>query len=135
MASMIQFNEDGSLKIPEHMLKDKQKEKESIILRRVQINRNNPAIAHLRIEIPEGTNISNEILKYYKEIEGKKFPSVNHNIKRVDNQTIIIEVKEGSWKMYSLLDYLIDYFKHKLEKNESVVVRGSWDKFDSDFHF
>ncbi len=134
-ADKIQFNEDGSIKMPEYMLKAKQKEKKSIILRRVQINRNNPAIAHLRIELPEEINNSQEILEYYDEIKDRKFPSVSHNIQKIDNKTIVIEVNEGSKCMYSLLDYLIDCFKYKLERTKPVVVKGCWDKFDSNLHF
>jgi len=131
----IQFNEDGSLKIPERILKDKQKEKESIILRRVQININNPAIAHLRIEFPEDINNSKEILEYYDEVRDRRFPSVNHDIKKVDNRTFIIEVNNGTEYEYSLLDYLMECFKDKLGRDKSVIVRGCWDKFDSDLYF
>ncbi|MBS3155406.1 hypothetical protein J4404_02820 [Candidatus Woesearchaeota archaeon] len=129
--SKIHFNEDGSIKIPEHMLKNKQKEKESIVLRRVQINTNNPAIAHLRIEFPEDITNSKEILDYYEEIKDRRFPSVDHSIKKLDKRTFVIEVKNGTKYMYSLLDYLLACFESKLKRNKSVIVRGNWDKFDS----
>src|SRR3989338_3012252 len=80
----VQFNEDGSLKIPEHLLKSKQKEKESVVLRRVQVNRNNPAIAHLRIEFPEDINNPKEVVTYYNKIKDKRFQSVEHTIRQVD---------------------------------------------------
>jgi|TARA_Y100000310_G_C20673179_1_gene811413 DNA helicase-4 len=127
----IQFNEDGSIKLPEHILKSKQMEKESIVLRRVQINRNNPAIAHLRIEFPDDVSNQKEILDYYEEIRDKRFPSVDHAIKKVDKRTFIIEVKNGTKYMYSLLDYLLECFEFKFKQNKSVIVRGNWDKFDS----
>ena len=106
-------------------------EKESIVLRRVQINRNNPAIAHLRIEFPDDVSNQKEILDYYEEIRDKRFPSVDHAIKKVDKRTFIIEVKNGTKYMYSLLDYLLECFEFKFKQNKSVIVRGNWDKFDS----
>lgn len=124
-----QFNDDGSIKLPPHILKNKQREKESIVLRRVQINTNNPAIAHLRIEFPDDLNNSKDVLDYYEEIRDKRFLSVDHTIKKIDQRTFIIEVKNGTRYMYSLLDYLLECFKSKLEKEKSVVVRGNWDKF------
>ena len=128
----MQFNEDGSIKVPGHILKSKQKEKESIVLRRVQINRNNPAIAHLRIEFPEDIINPKDITEYYDEIRDRRFSSVDHNIKQTDKRTFIVEVKNGTKYMYSLLDYLLECFKSKLGKEKSVVARGNWDKFDSD---
>ncbi len=127
----MRFNEDGSIKIPELILKSKQEEKESIVLRRVQINRNNPAIAHLRIEFPEDIKNPKEITSYYDEIRDKRYLSVEHNIKQIDKRTFIVEVRNGSKYMYSLLDYLLECFESKLGKDKSVVVRGSWDKFSS----
>ena len=128
----VQFNEDGSLKIPEHLLKSKQKEKESIVIRRVQVNRNNPAIAHLRIEFPEDIDNPKEIVAYYNEIKDKRFSSVDHNLRQSDKRTFIIEVKNGTKYMYSLLDYLLQCFESKLGRDKSVIVKGNWDKFDSD---
>jgi hypothetical protein len=107
-------------------------EKESVVLRRVQINRNNPAIANLRIEFPESISNPQEILDYYNEIKDKRFPSVDHSIKKADNKTFIIEVKNGTKYMYSLLDYILECFESKLKRNNRVVIRGNWDKFDSD---
>ena len=128
----MEFNEDRNIIYPEHVLKNKQKEKESIILRRVQINRNNPAIAHLKIEFPEEIKNPQDIMDYYDEIGDRQFPSVEHNIKQTNKRTFVIEVNKGTKYMYSLLDHLIECFESKLGKEKSVIVKGSWDKFDSD---
>ena len=47
-------------------------------------------------------------------------------------KTFIIEVNQGTTFMYSLLDHLLECFKSKLEIENNVVVKGTWDKFDSD---
>ena len=128
----VEFNEDGSLKLPQNILAMKENEKNSIILRRVQINTNNPAIANLRIEFPEEIKNPNKITSYYNEIKDRKYPSVDHIIKQTDKKTFIIEVNQGTTFMYSLLDHLLECFKSKLEIENNVVVKGTWDKFDSD---
>ena len=125
------FNEDGSIKLPPPLIKSKE-EKESIILRRVQINTNNPAIAQLKIEFPEDINNPEKIIDLYDNMKNRRFPSVDHTIKQTDNRTFIIEVRNGSKYMYSLLDYLLECFRYELKKEINVVVRGYWDKFESD---
>ena len=127
----IQFNEDGSLKISSSLLRIKQEEKESIVLRRVQINTNNPAIAQLVIEFPEDMNNPKKIINYYNGIKNNKFSSVDHNIKQTDKRTFIIEVKNGSKYMYSLLNHLLECFRDELRKENKVIERGTWDKYDS----
>ncbi len=127
----IQFNEDGSIKLPEYILKSQQKEKESIVLRRIQISTNNPAIANLRIEFPEDVENPKGIIEYYKDIKNRRFQSVNHTIKQIDRRTFVIEVESGTKYMYSLLDYLIECFEEEFKKQNAVVVRGIWDKWDS----
>jgi len=131
----VEFNEDGSIKLPQNILAMKEKEKNSIILRRVQISTNNPAIANLRIEFPEDVKNPNEIISYYNEIKDRKYPSVDHIIKQTDKKTFIIEVNQGTTFMYSSLDYLLKCFKSKLELEKNVVVKGTWDKFDSEPKF
>jgi hypothetical protein len=127
----IKYNEDGSIIWPKNLLKNKLKEKESIVLRRFQVNTNNPAIAQLRIEFPKEIENPQEILDYYNEIKKGQFPSVDHHIFMYDKKTIIIEVKNGSMCMYSCLDYLLNRFKKRLELKNDVLIRGNWDKFDS----
>ncbi len=127
----FQFNEDGSVKLPEHLIRLKQNEKESIVLRRVQINTNNPAIANLRIEFPENVENPKRIIEYYKDIKNRRFQSVNHTIKQIDGRTFVIEVESGTKYMYSLLDYLLECFKEELKKQKPVVIRGNWDRFNS----
>jgi len=126
---VLEFNEDGSIKMPEHMLKSKQKEKESVVLRRVQVNRNNPAIAHLRIEFPEDINNPKEVVTYYK-IKDKRFQSVEHTIRQVDKKTFVIEVRNGTKYMYSSLEYLIKCFESKLKTKNNVIITGVWDKYN-----
>ena len=73
-----------------------------------------------------------KVLSYYNEIKDRKYPSVDHIIKQTDKKTFIIEVNQGTTFMYSLLDHLLECFKSKLEIENNVVVKGTWDKFDSD---
>ena len=116
--------------MPEHMLKSKQKEKESVVLRRVQVNRNNPAIAHLRIEFPEDINNPKEVVTYYNKIKDKRFQSVEHTIRQVDKKTFVIEVRNGTKYMYSSLEYLIKCFESKLKTKNNVIITGVWDKYN-----
>jgi len=129
--SMSAFNEDGSIKIPPRLIKAAEEEKKSIVLRRVQINIGNPAIANLKIEFPEEVKNPKEIISYYERIRYLRFPSVDHNIKQFDDKTFIVEVKNGSKYMYSLLDYLMTCFESKLANEKKVVIRGNWHKFNS----
>lgn len=126
----MEFNEDGSLKIPEELIKNKEEESKSIVLRRVQVNTNNPAIAQVRIEYPEVVRNTIKILNYYEKISHDKFKSVDSTIKQIDDKTYVVEVGEGSWLMYSFLDYLIEHFEEELKKEGNVIIRGKWDKFD-----
>ena len=74
----LEFNKDGSLKLPGEVIKNKQEEKNSIVLRRVQINTNYPAIAQVRIEFPRDVENPRGIIDYYKQIKDERFKSVDH---------------------------------------------------------
>ncbi len=124
-----EFNKDGSLKLPEELIKNKQEESNSIVLRRIQINTNHPAIAQVRIEFPRDVENPEKIINYYKQIKDERFKSVDHTMKRVDKRTFVIEVKRGSKFMYSLLEYLIECFEDKLKNKNKVIITGVWDKF------
>jgi len=125
-----EFNPDGSLKLPEKLQEMKKAEIDSVVLRRVQIRENNPAIAQIRIEFPKTISVPSGIIPFYHEISEGKFPSVNHSIRKQGDKIFLIEVKEGTMFMYSLLQYLLFQFKSWLSEHYKVVVRGSWTKFD-----
>ena len=124
----LEFNKDGSLKLPDEAIRNQQKEGESIVLRRVQVNINNPAIAQLKIECPENMVNSGRISNYYRQIGKKKFKSVKPTTRWVGNKTFVIEAR-GSKYICSLLEYLIKSFKFKLKNESKIIVTGTWDKF------
>ena len=126
----LEFNRDGSLKISKELIKSKQIERESIVLRRVQVNINNPAIAQVRIEYPKDIENPRKIIDYYKQIRNKRFQSVEHTIRQVDKKTFVIEVRNGTKYMYSSLEYLIKCFESKLKTKNNVIITGVWDKYN-----
>ena len=125
----LEFNRDGSLKISKELIKSKQIERESIVLRRVQVNINNPAIAQVRIEYPKDIENPRKIIDYYKQIRNKRFQSVEHTIRRIDKKTFVIEVRNGTKYMYSSLEYLIKCFESKLKTENNIIITGNCDKF------
>jgi len=128
---MIEFNDDGSIKLLPAVEEIKEIETTSVILRRVQVNTNNPAIARLVIEFPVNIENPKEIRSFYHRIIDGKFPSVDHHLTQSDARTFFIEVRRGTKYMYSLLQYLLVHFKKELEKKNSVVVKGEWDKYNT----
>ena len=125
----LEFNRDGSLKISKELIKSKQIERESIVLRRVQVNINNPAIAQVRIEYPKDIENPRKIIDYYKQIRNKRFQTVGHTIRRIDKKTFVIEVRNGTKYMYSSLEYLIKCFESKLKTENNIIITGNCDKF------
>jgi hypothetical protein len=124
------FNADGSLKLPTHISEQRQRERSSIILRKVQIS-TRPAVAHIKIEFPDSVYNPQRVMHFYNYIKNWKYPEVDHTIRQADDKTFVIEVKKGSFKMYSLLDYLIERFREELSKDKNVVVKGSWESYES----
>jgi len=120
----MEFNPDGSIKLSPKTLKNKETEKNNIVLRRVQLS-TKPAIAQLKIEFPD--NSQRDIISHYNWIKNNKFQSVEHNLKQEGN-TYIIEVK-GSKFMYSFLEFMIQCYLQKYETDKPVLIRGSWDNF------
>ena len=129
----ITFDENGCIRYPAALLKNKEEQKHCIIIQRVQVNAKNPAIARLEITFPEPVLKPQNIIDFYKNLEFAKFRSVDHDIMQIDNKTFFIEVKQGSRLMYSSLEYLIDHFRSWLETEKRVIVKGQWDKFQANF--
>lgn len=126
-----EFNPDGSLKIPEHLMKKELNKKNKVILERIQINRNNPAIAHLRIETPENTYYDELINEAYSKCE-LLLPSVSHKLEKLGKYSFIIKIEKGSKYMYSWMELMIDKLKETIGE-ENIIVQGVWDKYGNDF--
>ena len=129
---MLQFNPDGSLKLTDHQVKQNEAEKNSIIITKEQISEK-PAKAQIRIRFPNDLQNPQEIINFYHKIDYYQFRSVDHSINQLDKRTFVIKVDQGSFLMYSLLDYLAMCFREKLSNGAGfnqggVLVRGSWSK-------
>jgi hypothetical protein len=127
----IEFNQDGSIKVPEHFMKKQIDKNNKVIIERIQINRNNPAIAHLRIETPENTYYDELINEAYSKCE-LLIPSVSHELQKTGKNSFIIKIDKGSKLMYSWMELMIDNLK-KVIGEENIIVEGVWDKYGNDF--
>jgi len=129
---MLEFNPDGSLKLTASQIKDQELEKSSIIITREQISVK-PAVAQIRIRLPDDLNDSGEIMRFYDVIDDSQFKSVDHSISQIDGKTFVIKVDRGDMRMYSLLNFMIECFKMRFEQDirykRRVVVKGSWANF------
>jgi len=129
---MLQFNPDGSLKLTDNQIKQQEAEKNSIIITKEQLSEK-PAKAQIRIRFPNDLQHPEEITDFYHQIDYYQFRSVDHSISQLDKRTFIIRVDQGSFLMYSLLDYIAMCFREKLSHGADynkggVLVRGSWAK-------
>jgi len=133
---MLEFNPDGSIKLSDAQIRQNDLEKQSVVITREQISVK-PAVAQVRIRLPEYVQNIDEIINFYYKIEVSQFRSVEHSVHKVDEKTFLIKVDKGSMLMYSLLNFMIDCFKSKLSQtqNQRVIVKGSWDNYGnaSDF--
>ena len=129
---MLEFNPDGSLKLTDDQIRDKELEKRSIVITREQISEK-PAKAQIRIRFPEDIQNPDEIINFYNRIEDSQFRSVEHSISQADRRTFIIKVDQGAMLMYSLLNFMINCFKMRFEQDtrykQNVIVKGIWANF------
>ena len=124
---MLEFNPDGSIKLPECQIKQNELEGKSIVITREQISVK-PAIAQIKIRFPEDVQNPGEIVRFYNIIDCSEFRSVDHSISQPDKRTFLIKVDKGSMLMYGLLNFLAECFKRHLSQKfgQSVVVKGFW---------
>lgn len=120
------FDENGMLK----NLGGMKPKENAIAIEKFQVNRNNPAIAHLIITFPKGYNGQKTIKEIYDKYSGERFPSVNHSFKKISNEEYRYIIDHGSKFMYSWMEYMIESLEKEI-KDYSVHVRGAWDKYDN----
>ncbi|MBU0959325.1 MAG: hypothetical protein KKB31_05260 [Nanoarchaeota archaeon] len=124
----IQFDSTGKPVMPESVKQDLEKEKDSVVLTKIQVRLNNPAIAQLKIV--DGENLQNpqsilsEIKNYCNSFIDSRYSSVDTSI--MSREGALIVESRASWKMYSFFEALVKELKSRI-KNLNVVVRGSWE--------
>lgn len=123
----LQFNSDGSLKLNEKQSYEKEREKQSIVITREQIN-TKPAKAQIRIRFPQKVENPRKVFMLYENLS-REFPSdAMHKIEQINEQTFIIKIDNGSWSMYSTLDFLVRGFKEALSiENSNIIIKGAWE--------
>ncbi len=125
----MEFDENGRLILPENIRADLKKEDDGLVLTKIQVNTNNPAIAQLKIKVGKNIEKPWEILKeierFCEAFTHARYSSVDTKI-LVSGEALIVEAR-SSLQMYSFLSDLIMGLKERMERFD-VVVRGSWDK-------
>ena len=105
------------------------KDEKIIILKRVQVSTNNPAIAQLWINIPSSLDFNEDIISYHKERKIKYSISANvHTIKKEDDKTYVLEIR-GVLPMYKWMEYFIASFKRDFGQKYEIEDRGQWEKY------
>ena len=135
--SQLEFNSDGSIKMPDSVIKDKEKTRKSIILEKHQVSAKNPAIAQLRIKL--GPDLNGDREQLIKKIYNFCERFIQSNSAKVDSgiklqgETVIVEAR-SSMMMYSFLENLIIDFREvygayaEYGEKYNVSVCGSWGK-------
>jgi hypothetical protein len=130
----IQFNEDGSMKLPESRLVALEQEKESVVLRRKQVNTNNPAIAQLLIRFPKNKSPPENFYDYYHERKSKFTISADvHDMTEINEYEYVLEI-QGVLPMYKWMEYFIlSFIRDYGPKGQgyTVKVKGQWEKYDT----
>ena len=128
--SFLQFNPDGSLKLTEEQSYEKEREKQSIIITREQIS-TKPAKAQIRIRFPEKVENSRKVFMLYDNLSREISSDAIHKIEQTNEQTFIIKINEGSWSMYTTLDFLVRGFKEALgmDSRNKIIIKGAWEVF------
>lgn len=127
----MDFDSEGRIILPGAVKEDIERDKNSIILHRVQIRKSNPAIAQLKIEIGRSLRIKNpnlikEIQNFCINFSKYEFARVEPEI-RMMGESLIIEVR-SHYLMYSFLQRLIDALVDGYKKNLGfeISLRGSF---------
>ncbi len=108
----------------------KEKETSMILLERIQINENNPAIAQLKITIGEKIEKPQDVLKQIKEYCDNFIEKTNPFVEKdiiLSPGKLIIEARE-TFQMYSFLKKLEEELKIVIKRYE-VTIHGSWKAF------
>jgi hypothetical protein len=126
----LQFNPDGSLKLTKEQSYEKEREKESIVITREQIS-TKPAKAQIRIRFPEKVENTKKVFMLYNNLSREISSDAMHKIEQLNEQTFVIKIDNGSWSMYTTLDFLVRGFKEALSINNSnkIIIKGSWAGF------
>ena len=127
----LQFNPDGSLKLTKEQSYEKEREKQSIIITREQIS-TKPAKAQIRIRFPEKVENSRKVFMLYDNLSREISSDAIHKIEQTNEQTFIIKINEGSWSMYTTLDFLVRGFKEALsvDSKNRIILKGTWAGFN-----
>ena len=111
--------------------KEKLEREQIILLKREQVNTNNPAIARLNIIFPKSLEpiYENEI----KDLMNEKLEKFNLYcvpfFKKENDKHYIIEINSGSKMMYTWFEYLINGFKKEYGNKYNLRIEGFWDKY------
>lgn len=123
----LQFNSDGSLKLNEKQSYEKEREKQSIVITREQIS-TKPAKAQIRIRFPQKVENTKKVFMLYENLSREFSSDAMHKIEQINDQTFIIGIDNGSWSMYSTLDFLVRGFKEALSiDNSNIIIKGAWE--------
>ncbi len=123
----LQFNPDGSLKLTPEQRYEKEKENQGIVITREQISIK-PAKAQIRIRFPERIENPRKVLMLSDNLSREISSDAIHKIEQINEQTFIIKIDNGSFSMYTTLDFLIRGFKEALSvDNKNIIIKGTWD--------
>jgi hypothetical protein len=123
----LQFNPDGSLKVTQEQSYEKEREKQIIVITREQISLK-PAKAQIRIRFPQKVENPRKVFMLYDNLSREIPSDAMHKIEQINEQTFIIKIDNGSWSMYSTLDFLVRGFKDALSINNpnKIILKGAW---------
>ena len=124
----LQFNPDGSLKLTEGQSYEKEREQQSIVITREQIS-TKPAKAQIRIRFPERVENPRKVFMLYDNLSREISSDAMHKIEQINEQTFLIKVDNGSWSMYTTLDFLVRGFKDALsiDCKKRIILKGNWE--------
>ncbi len=123
----LQFNPDGSLKLSEAQTYEKEREKQSIVITREQISVK-PAKAQIRIRFPNNVENSRKVFMLYNNLSREVSSDSIHKFEQMNEQTFILKIENGSWSMYTTLDFFVRGFKEALSiDNPKIIIKGAWE--------
>lgn len=132
----MEFDKEGRIILPGSIREDIERDSESIILERIQVNAKNPAIAQLKIYLGDNLRrrvneeaLVNEIYNFCKNFVDRtgRYNDVQSSIKLNGGSSVIIETR-SSFQMYSFLNDIIVEMKELYVNNKGIKVslRGSY---------
>ena len=125
----LQFNPDGSLKLTQEQSYEKEREKQSIVITKEQIS-TKPARAQIRIRFPSKVENPRKVFMLYDNLSREISSDAMHKMQQLNEQTFIIKIENGSWSMYTTLDFLVRGFKEALSiDNNKIIIKGAWEGF------